>query len=248
MKIHVISLPTSVARRKKMAAKLSVLGLEFVFFDAVDGRRSVIREYDDTCRIWEKGHALTKGEQGCFASHRALWEACMNAGEPFLIMEDDLEFSSELVSVLNSLNDQHCPPEYLRLGRGSCGSLLGVGAWVELEKLTDCHTMVKYMKGPSCAHAYIIYPTAASKFLTASMSWYWPVDDFMDKEYLHRVDNCGVEPPLARQEGCDSDIGNRVKPKNRSLISRIRKEFYRAKEKLLNDIYNYRFVIRNFRN
>lgn len=245
MKIHVISLQTSTARREKIANKLFALGLEFTFFDAVDGSRSDIREYDDARRMWEKGHALTRGEQGCFASHRALWEACLNAGEPFLIMEDDIEFSDTLLSVLHSLNAHHSLPEYLRLARGIAGSLPGIGVWVELKRLDEGHAIVKYMRGPSGTNAYILTPSAAEKFLLASTSWIWPVDDFMDKEFLHQVNNCGVEPPLAWQGEWDSEIGDRQKPKNRSLISRIRKEYYRAKEKLLNDLYNYMFFIKH---
>ena len=245
MKICVISLATSVNRREKMSHELSRLGLEFTFFDAINGHSSEIKDYDDARRMWEKGHALTKGEQGCFASHRALWEACLNAGEPLLIMEDDIDFSDDFKQIITEFERLIQRFEYVRLGRGTCHSLLGVGRWMNMHKTGDSHCVVKYMKGPSCAHAYIISPAAASKFLSASATWFWPVDDFMDKEYLHQVANYGVEPPLAWQRGDDSDIGNRIKPSSRSIISRVRKEYYRAKERLLNNIYNYGFFIKN---
>lgn len=245
MKIYVISLTTSKSRREKMSKELSRLSLGFTFFDAINGHSSEIRDYDDTKRMWEKGHALTKGEQGCFASHRALWNICLNTGEPLLIMEDDLECSDGLKQALIELEGKIQQFEYIRLGRGTCSTLPGVGSWMHMLNFGDNHSIVKYMKGPSCAHAYIIYPTGAAKFLSESTSWFWPVDDFMDKEYLHQVANYGVEPPLAWQSGNDSDIGGRIKPSSRSLISRVRKEYYRAKGRFLNNIYNYGFFIKN---
>lgn len=225
--------------------ELSRSGLEFTFFDAINGHSLKIKEYDDAKRMWEKGHALTRGEQGCFASHRALWEVCFNTGEPMLIMEDDLELSDDFKNVLVEIEGLVSQFEYIRLGRGTCTSLPGIGPWMNMIKVDDRHSVVKYMKGPSCAHAYIISPAAASKFLAASTTWFWPVDDFMDKEYLHRVDNFGVEPPLAWQSGDDSDIGGRIKPDTRRLIDRVRKEYYRAKDRLLNNMYNYGYFIKN---
>ncbi|MFM4977439.1 glycosyltransferase family 25 protein [Aeromonas rivipollensis] len=245
MKIRVISLATSIVRREKISRELSSLGLKFTFFDAVNGLEADINDYDNNKRMWEKGHELTKGEQGCFSSHRALWSECLQSGEPLLIMEDDIELSGEFKSILIELEGPAREFEYIRLGRGSYRSLPGIGAWLNILKIDDAHTVVKYMAGPSCAHAYIISPAAASKFLSASTTWFWPVDDFMDKEYLHQVNNYGVEPPLAWQSGADSDIGLREKPGSRSIIGRMRKEYYRAKERLLNSIYNYIFYIKN---
>lgn len=245
MKIYVISLATSTNRREKMSQELSRLDLEFTFFDAINGHTSEIIDYDDAKRMWEKGHALTNGEQGCFASHRALWNVCLNTGEPLLIMEDDLECSDSLKLALIELEGKIQQFEYIRLGRGTCSTLPGVGSWMHMLNFGDNHSIVKYMKGPSCAHAYILSPTAAEKFLSASLEWFWPVDDFMDKEYLHQVANYGIEPLLAWQNGDDSDIGDRIKFGSRSIIGRIRKEYYRAKEQLLNNVYNYVFFIKN---
>jgi glycosyl transferase family 25 len=120
----------------------------------------------------------------------------------------------------------------------------GGGPWLDMLQIDESHAVVKYMTGPSCDHAYIISPAAASTILSASEKWFWPVDDFMDKEYFHKVNNYGVEPPLAWQSGENSDVGTRVKPTSRHIIGRIRKEYYRAKERCLNDIYNYVFYIK----
>jgi glycosyl transferase family 25 len=124
MKIRVISLATSIARREKISRGLSSLGLEFTFFDAVNGLTANIKGYDNAQRMWEKGHELTKGEQGG-ASHRSRWNECSRLGEPLLIMEDDVEFSDEIKSVFIELEGISPAFEYIRLGRGTCSSLPG---------------------------------------------------------------------------------------------------------------------------
>lgn len=245
MKIHVISLVTSKERREKIYRELTRLGLDFTYFDAISGELSDINEYDNTRRMWEKGHALTRGEQGCFASHKALWNECASAHEPFLIMEDDVVLSDSFPELISNLKVLVNKFGYIRLGRGTCNALLGIGSWLNIDDIDDGKSIVKYMKGTSGSYAYMLSPSAALKFISASKYWSWPVDDFMSKEYLHRVDNYGIEPSLAWPIESDSDIGDRIKPATRSLISRIRKEYYRAKDKLANNIYNYIFCIRN---
>jgi len=134
--------------------------------------------------MWEKGHALTKGEQGCFVSYRTLWEACLNMGDPLFIMEYNIYFYDfyKNITGLARLIQRF---EYIRLGRCTCHSLLGVGRWMHMHNTGNSHCLVKHMKGPSCTHAHIISPAAVLSFLFESAKWFWPVDDFMDKEYFH---------------------------------------------------------------
>ncbi|MND98992.1 Glycosyltransferase family 25 (LPS biosynthesis protein) [compost metagenome] len=71
----------------------------------------------------EKWHALTKGEQGCFASHRALLNVCLNTSKPFLIMEDDLEFSDSLKRAIIELEGKIQKFEY-------CSGQLNPDTWL----------------------------------------------------------------------------------------------------------------------
>ena len=53
-----------------------------------------------------------------FSSHRSLWNECLRLGEPLLIMEDDIEFSTDIKSVLSELKGLSREFEYIRLGVG----------------------------------------------------------------------------------------------------------------------------------
>jgi glycosyl transferase family 25 len=95
VKIFVISLPDAAERRERAARQLGELGLAFEFFDAMRGEQVIEEGYFERCDAEEwllnTGHPMSLGEVGCFASHRALWQKCVDLGEPLMIMEDDFQ-------------------------------------------------------------------------------------------------------------------------------------------------------------
>lgn len=246
IKVVVINLPTSRERREYISQRLSQLGISYSFFDAINGRDGSdprLHLYNDANRLFEKGHSLSPGEQGCFASHRAVWEHSVKENANILVLEDDVELSDDLPSILEScrsLLDKH---NYIRLGRGTAKrSLKFLRKWREEERVAGKYVMVKYLRGPSCAHAYLITPGAASKFLSASQQWWWPVDDYMDMEYLNGQCNYGIEPPLVQQRGVASDIGGVKKPK-RTVTTRIRKEYFRYLDITKRNLFNIKYLL-----
>ncbi|WP_375056359.1 glycosyltransferase family 25 protein [Zobellella sp. DQSA1] len=247
IKIVVINLPSSTERKEYISRKLSELGLPYSFFNAVNGRENkdpALALYDDKKRLFEKGHSLTLGEQGCFASHRAVWELSVKEQANILVLEDDVELSEDLPAALHEcgalLDDYH----YIRLGRGTAKrSLRFLSKWKIEQAIGEKYRLVKYLRGPSCAHAYIVTPEAASRFLSTSQRWWWPVDDYMDMEYLNGQYNYGVEPPLVNQRGVLSDIGGVKKPK-RTITTRIRKEYFRYLDIIRRNIFNLSYLLK----
>ncbi len=250
MKIYVVNMARSTARRERIGTLLSGMGLEFEFFSAIDGRVTEITGYDNERRLKEKGHGLTPGEMGCFASHRALWEKCVSLQENILILEDDIDFSddfSTFFKMADSLTSQY---EYIRLGRGPLKTLPVFGAYYSLDERGDKrpYSLVKYLRGPSCCHGYTLSPVAAEKFLCHSVQWWWPVDDYMDSEYIHHVSDYGIEPPIVLQTDLPSEIGyaERQNKGDRTLITRIRKEVYRLSYNYKNYNFNIVFFLRKY--
>lgn len=246
IKIVVINLPTSVERRAYISRRLSDLGLSYSFFDAVNGKEGNdpgLFLYNNQKRLFEKGHSLTPGEQGCFASHRAIWELCVSENSNILVLEDDVELDDCLPAMLSNCEELLNSYHYIRLGRGTARrSLSFLRKWKVEDELNGEHSLVKYLRGPSCAHAYIITPISAKRFLSASQEWWWPVDDYMDMEYLNDQYNYGIEPPLVIQRGVVSDIGGVKKPK-RTVPTRIRKEYFRLIDMIRRNIFNARYLI-----
>ncbi|MFQ2157436.1 glycosyltransferase family 25 protein [Aeromonas hydrophila] len=246
MRIYVVNMARSIERRQRISELLSEMGLEFHFFSAIDGRVAEVIGYDNERRIREKGHPLTTGEIGCFASHRSLWKTCVSLQENILILEDDIDLSGSFIDFLESADTLISKYKYIRLGRGPLKKQPMFGAYYCIEECNKSYSLVKYLRGPSCCHGYILSPVAAEKFLRHSEQWWWPVDDYMDSEYIHHVCDYGIEPPIVLQTNLPSEIGyaDRENKGKRSLETRLRKEVYRLSSGLKNCLFNIKFIIK----
>ena len=104
---YVISIKSEDARRNAIKAHLDSLGIEFSFFDAVDGRHMNVLEhpgYDCKRRRACNGVDLKPGELGCILSHRTLYEHCLKQGHEYvLILEDDARLHEDTKDALEAL-------------------------------------------------------------------------------------------------------------------------------------------------
>ncbi|WP_406609893.1 glycosyltransferase family 25 protein [Agarivorans sp. JK6] len=245
MKIFVISLSRSTGRRDLITREMAKTELDFEFFDAVDGvkgEHSLFQKYDEARAKWQGGAGLNAGELGCFASHYLMWQKCIELDEPIFVFEDDVLIPDNFYEVFTLLDEVLPRYEYIKLGRGRLRSLWPVGEFVEEEPLGPLQ-IVKYMRQTDCAHAYALTPSAAKRFVKNASSWIHPVDDYMDKEQLSEVLQFGVEPRYVFQRGEDSDIKQTIdentKKKKLSTIKRIRREYYRYRDKYACNWINY---------
>jgi glycosyl transferase, family 25 len=85
LSIRVINLKRAVERRQHFAALHA--GLDFTFFDAVDG--STVPPLP----------GYSPGATGCALSHKALWEECVASGRPITILEDDAVLRNDFSSI-----------------------------------------------------------------------------------------------------------------------------------------------------
>lgn len=93
--IFVISLPRSESRRRDFRAHMETLGLNFEFFDAIDGKaipqhyRHLIDETHAKARQ-RYGTGLVPGEVGCALSHALIYQKMVDEGiASAFILEDD---------------------------------------------------------------------------------------------------------------------------------------------------------------
>lgn len=98
--IFMINLKRRPERRIKMEQTLNELGIEFTYFEAVDGRKltdevlhekgiELMPEYLDP---YHK-RPMKMGEVGCFLSHYTIWERMIEKNlQEVLILEDDIKF------------------------------------------------------------------------------------------------------------------------------------------------------------
>ncbi|AMG30449.1 UDP-glucose--lipooligosaccharide glucosyltransferase [Grimontia hollisae] len=236
MRIIIVSLKHSLERRKKIEKTLSALKLPFCFFDAVDGKNEhhkIFDHYNNKKRVFIKGYPLKPGELGCFASHYSLWERCVELNEPLLVLEDDIELEDDFLNVYKKMHLLAESIPYFRIGR------VLDAKYKIFKQIDDCHDLVLYTKPVRSTQGYMITPEAAKKFIDAAYNWYEPVDDFMEKEWLHGVLNFGIEPPLIRHDfNIHSEIGERAKPYI-PLNVRVIRELYRSYESIRKLCYSF---------
>ena len=182
-------------------------------------------------RIRRKGYSLKPGEIGCFLSHASAWKKCQELNEPIVVLEDDLHVSPTLPDAINQAIPYVEKLGFLRLGRVLPESS------IDLLRLQNDLRIVKYTKPVKGGQGYILTPKAAQKLIHKAASWHDPVDDFIEKEWLHKVDVYGVEPaPLNHDLELESEIGNRGKPKT-PVWKRCRREIYRSSEWCLQQVH-----------
>ena len=182
MDVFVISLGSSAQRREHVARQFDRADVRFSFFAAVlgDEGRGSFAAVDERRFLLGTGREPAPGEIGCFASHRRLWQACVDRNEPVLIMEDDAQLEAGFPAALGAagmLIDGH---GFLRLadeGPRTCAKtpIRSHGEFV-------VHYCSRYPYGALC---YAVAPRVAAAFLAASQVLTSPVDLFIKRFWAH---------------------------------------------------------------
>lgn len=190
MDIRVINLERSTDRRQVAQRQLDALGLAARFSPAVDGKslgadsyRNFLPRHNPLIR-----RPLTPGEIGCFASHYRLWQECIDADKPMLVLEDDFILEPkaiEVIDMLPQLLDRH---RYVRLG----GILPRSSRTIT--SLPGGRSVVRFDKGPQGTVAYALTPVAAATLLEHAATWREPVDNYIDSFWVHGLLPIGVVP------------------------------------------------------
>ncbi|HEA8088101.1 TPA: glycosyltransferase family 25 protein [Campylobacter coli] len=209
MKVFIINLERSLDRKEHMQRQIQKLfernprlenKLEFIFFKAVDAKNKEHLEFKQHFPWWASwvlGRELSDGEKACFASHYKLWQECVKLDEPIIILEDDVEFSDEFLNhgeeyIEELLKSEY---EYIRL----CYLFdkkfypLSKNYLLSFEKLAG-------------TQGYILKASAAKKFIKCTKRWIYPVDDYMDMFYKHKVLNIVKKPLFLKQANFSSVI------------------------------------------
>lgn len=117
LKFYVISLVRQQERRQKMAQMLDSFGVDYEFFDAVDGR-NLSEEDAKLCDLGDQHiltmrggrralveDALSPSEVGCALSHLKLYQHILDQGdEQAVILEDDTKILPEAMQALQNIN------------------------------------------------------------------------------------------------------------------------------------------------
>jgi len=191
MKVYVISLANSHERRERISNILNSMGINFRFFDAVNGREGLPSDLvglpDDTHRKIFRSRPLSPGEKGCYASHYRLWQKCVELGEAIVVIEDDClptDFMTGAIPTLQKLHQNGY--EYIRLEHQKGKATL-------LEEVDGMQT-VFWHNNLVGTRGYSISPNGAKKLLAKSERWLCAVDNFIGESYRTKLKCTGLIP------------------------------------------------------
>ncbi|MFL7023332.1 glycosyltransferase family 25 protein [Enterovibrio norvegicus] len=190
--VYVVSLLRSPDRRDSVSKELSDKGIEFTFFDAVDGHLGVpaiAADYNYAKRLWlTSGKMPSRGELGCYASHYLLWLKCISEGKPIVVCEDDIELDVNAATIIEFALRNVEKYGFIRLEPIENG---GESTLVYQEGDFSINLMKDNFGG---TRAYAISPDAASRLV--KHRWSLPVDCFIGANYMHGVYSYQLSPCL----------------------------------------------------
>jgi glycosyl transferase family 25 len=176
-------------RQAKVAIEMAKTGLAWRFLDAVDGSKLDISQvpYDAAKVRRLLGYELTPREIGCYLSHMKCWQACVAAGLPTLILEDDFVVQPHLEALLKTLVDEYKDWQIVRL-QALCDSGHGLVA-----EFGD-YQLVQNDSDPLGATAYLVNPSSARVLLESSTDIYEPLDHYIEHREKHGLQMLAVMP------------------------------------------------------
>lgn len=189
VQILVISLKNSLDRRAKVSKQMRGTSLDWQFIDAVDGSNlnmlEVAYDQDKVRRLL--GFELTAREIGCYLSHMNCWHACVEAGRPTLIFEDDFVVLPHFEAVLKNLIVDYSDWQIVRLqALSESGNAIVVDF--------GDYQLVKNDSDPLGATAYLINPSSAQILLDNSTEIYEPLDHYIEHHEKHGLQMLAVLP------------------------------------------------------
>ena len=106
MKIFVVSLKSATDRRKQITDTMKKLGLEFEFFDAVDGRKGLPKKYEamiDRELTKKRFGEMSDGEYACALSHGLLYKKIASEKiKNVIVLEDDAIINEDFTTMIKN--------------------------------------------------------------------------------------------------------------------------------------------------
>ncbi len=203
MRIFVISLNSAAVRRASAVEEFKQTGIEFEFFDAVNGRDGTSKYFNSINKWLFRLNTLRDplpGEIGCYASHRALWRTCVAMNQAIVILEDDFQLAPGFATAIREIRNLTNAVGFIRLQsiekKRKPLKKLRPAAY----EITSCgrRKLLYVSDVPLCALAYAISPAAAASLLKASTILTAPVDKFLQQTWIHMTPICALDPAVVK--------------------------------------------------
>lgn len=230
MKIFVITLKNANLRQEKIIEQFNQIGIEFEFFYGVDGRLPNVdfEYYSESKRLIRFGNKLSKTQLGCFASHYNMWRKCVELNQSIIVLEDDIFLSNDFVDKKSLVESALSTLQFLRL----------CGLTIDRKNTPVFDGVVRFLAGVSGTQGYAITPNTALKFIQHASFWLEPVDDYIDKVWVHGVPSYCILPRIVMPN--DDEPSNMIRSEKQKIkfIYRVTRELYRFYSDIRRVIFN----------
>lgn len=200
MLVYVINLDRAPERLQRMAEVFADLQQEFTRVSGVDGAR--LSDADISRYQPEAGTfgLLSRGEVGCFMSHRLCWQAIAEGAEPFgAVFEDDILISPRAAALLKNVDWIPEDADIVKLDAAPFATYIGRHR-ISLPEGTGLHRLCF---NHYCAGGYILSKEAAARLMKETEIFTAPVDEVMFNvvsPIFHRLKIYQMVPALCTQE------------------------------------------------
>jgi glycosyl transferase family 25 len=203
-KIIVISLDGADERRARFAGRAQDASAAWCFYPALTSLHPALT-YDEQGAIIAKGRPLGAAELGCYSSHYAAWvDLLSDEADQYVVLEDDVIVDWVFVSKLAQVDLAETGINYLRLYY----KFPAAAAVVRENFIERARSVVELSGAAYGTQGYVITKAGAKAFLDHCRIVTLPVDDEMDRSWVHGQPNLAVFPFPIMEESTDSSIGN----------------------------------------
>lgn len=167
--------------------------LQVDFIEAVNGRDlnkdDITQVYSSEGTINTLGRELSRGEIGCALSHKTVYEKIVNDNiEISLILEDDIDFNLDLLTLLDLKNEFQKNWELVLLGHHTGYSRnvdTTASIWNQMQ-LTEKYKLARPCEKGYGTYGYLITKSGAKKLLNHLNVIEKPIDHYTgDSKYLN---------------------------------------------------------------
>ena len=187
--IVVISLKNSLDRRKNCKSYLDKYNYDWIFFDAIDGKKidNYPSEYNEKKVKKLLGFDMTLTEIAVRFSHLEVWKKSLALNIPILVLEDDFAFEHNIDECIKFAFKYYDSWEVLRLQALFDSNF-------EILKEEKNVKLVKNLSDPLGCTAYFVKPTSAKILIEHSQNFFEPIDHFLEHSSYHGLNFLAIKP------------------------------------------------------
>lgn len=202
-KVIVISMADAKERRSRFQARARNATAHWSFYPARTGLHPALR-YDEQAAIIAKGRPLSAGEIGVYSSHYSAWEDFLSDdADQYVVLEDDVIVDWIFLSKLARVDLGSMGINYLRLYYK-----VPVKSALVKENFVERARSIIELDGTAFgAQGYVITKDGAKIFLDHCRFVTRPIDDEMERSWVHGQRNLSVFPFPIMEESAESIIG-----------------------------------------